>query len=73
MALTKQQKRNYNKDSYHCPYCGSENISGDPFDYDALGQKVTCNDCDKEWWDTYKFMGIEEITDEKDLSKTVCG
>ena len=62
--LTKKQIKEYNESPYHCPYCGGKNISAEGFDAEAEGQKVLCYDCNEEWWDVYKFVGIEEIPEE---------
>jgi transposase-like protein len=65
-VLSKEAKKKYIKASCHCPYCGSENIEarGDK-DVDSDGielrQVINCLDCEKEWQDVYKLVGIEEI------------
>ncbi|NTW34545.1 MAG: DUF1178 family protein [Syntrophobacteraceae bacterium] len=46
-----------------CPFCGSHNIEGQSFDIDEDGvtQEVGCNDCCREWIDSYKLHSITVI------------
>ena len=62
MKLTKEQIESYNNNPNHCPYCGSENIVGHSIEVDWKGawQAVSCEDCGKDWNDTFVFNGIEE-------------
>jgi hypothetical protein len=45
-----------------CPFCRSENITGGSVEINNGGayQTVGCDDCDKEWTDTYALTGYEE-------------
>lgn len=42
-----------------CPFCGSDDIEGGPFNADAgyATQEVSCNECDRSWEDQYKLTG----------------
>jgi transcription elongation factor Elf1 len=44
-----------------CPFCGSENISGESVQTDAgyAWQSVTCDACDTSWDDIYTLTGVE--------------
>ena len=60
--LTKIQRNKYLKGGgCQCPYCGSENIKGRPFETDSAlaWQPVVCLSCNKEWDDVYKLIGID--------------
>lgn len=43
-----------------CPHCSSINLSGDHVQIDAgsAWQDITCDDCGKEWQDTYTLTGF---------------
>lgn len=47
-----------------CPYCGSPDIGVSLFHYEIDGtgvrQEVGCNDCGKEWTDTYTLSSVIE-------------
>lgn len=45
-----------------CPDCGSSNIEGGSanFDGDYCWANVFCHDCDFEWRDIYKLVGMEK-------------
>jgi len=59
----KQIEKYIEKRGVHCPKCESQNIEGDSFDVDENGanQQMACIDCDFEWFDIYKLVGIEEL------------
>lgn len=44
-----------------CPFCGSQDIVGGPFEADAGGatQEVDCSRCDKSWLDVYTLTKYE--------------
>lgn len=44
-----------------CPFCGSGAIEGAFIEIEAnwAFQRVSCNECDKEWTDTYILTGYE--------------
>lgn len=48
-----------------CPYCGdSEIVAGDvDFEGESVGVKVTCQTCDKTWWEVYVASHREEYHD----------
>ena len=45
-----------------CPHCGSTDIEGGHvvIDEGKAYQKVGCNECDKDWTDTYVLTGYAE-------------
>ena len=62
--MTKKQKSDYLKSGFaHCPYCKSNNISGDGIDIesDYAIQEVTCYDCGRSWRDHYKLVDVEPM------------
>ncbi len=44
----------------HCPFCGSDQVTGDAVDIDGMSasQEVTCDACNEEWRDVYTLVGI---------------
>jgi len=44
-----------------CPYCESDNVSGEGFEPDASSEIVACGDCGKRWRDIYSLVGVEAI------------
>lgn len=63
MSLTANQKLEYvNSKRHYCPYCGSEDVSGDFVTIDAgsASQNIICNDCDETWTDFYSLTEILE-------------
>jgi hypothetical protein len=46
-----------------CPFCGGTDIVGGVITIaeGAAHQEVGCNECDREWNDTYKLTGYQEI------------
>ena len=64
--LTEEQKKKYLENGWaKCPFCESEDISGDSIDIEAneAWQNVSCSDCGKSWRDVYKLAFVE--TDEE--------
>jgi len=51
-----------------CPICGSSNITGQSWDYEAgtVCQEVSCDECDWSWLDSYTLTSISQITDPED-------
>jgi transcription elongation factor Elf1 len=47
----------------NCPICGSDNISGGPWecDGDTNWQTVTCYKCQYEWLEVYKYWRMEDV------------
>lgn len=47
-----------------CPACHSDQIVGHSVDFDMgyVMQRVGCEDCNAEWWDTYELTGYEDLT-----------
>lgn len=62
MSLAEEKKKEYIKNPYWCPYCGSDQIEGDKIqsDYNLAWMNVTCLDCEKEWEETYTLTEIRE-------------
>lgn len=61
MKLTSEE---YTKQGgVNCPFCGSSNITTEPFDGEAQTQEVYCNDCDSRWYDIYELKGYQTIED----------
>lgn len=48
-----------------CPYCGSEDITGESFEAqgEECSQEISCNECGKSWVDIYKLSGFLAIDD----------
>ncbi len=46
-----------------CPYCGHTALSGGYVEVEGgeASQKVSCNECNREWYDVYTLTGIESI------------
>lgn len=44
-----------------CPFCGSGDIEGDSYDYEAaqVWQVVHCLACGEEWTDVYELRRVE--------------
>jgi formate dehydrogenase maturation protein FdhE len=60
--LTAEQKKKYlAAGAQLCPFCESENISGDTFDAEGTEawQRVMCSDCLEDWQDVYKLADVE--------------
>ena len=58
--LTKEQIDNYLKNPNSCPYCGAQNIEASNWDGDTATEEVECKDCNKNWYDCYELVGMEE-------------
>lgn len=58
--LTQEQ---YIKDPGQCPVCRSTEIEGGFVEIDngTASQRVSCNDCDAVWTDTYTLTGYTEL------------
>lgn len=46
-----------NFDGHKCPFCSSENLTYQPydFDYDLVTEDVSCDDCGAHWNNNYKL------------------
>jgi len=64
-GLSAQQVSNYLSNSGRCPVCGSGNIEGSHMeaDCDSAWQNVTCQDCEANWDDIYRLVGVELQTE----------
>jgi len=47
-----------------CPWCGSNDITGDSVDYDSdcIFQTCRCGNCQAVWSDQYKLYSYQPIT-----------
>jgi len=46
----------------NCPFCNSDQIEGDSWDFDGdPSQPIYCTDCKSEWHDLYKLVGFDPI------------
>lgn len=63
MKLTPEQKTAYLENSSQCPYCKSDNITGEGHVYvgDNDGNKITCKNCGKQWIDIFTITGVMEV------------
>ena len=56
-------EENVNTEGGRCPWCKSDQITGEDIDYHGgtLTQEMNCNnpECEKSWSDTYKLVGYE--------------
>lgn len=63
MTLTNEQKKDYVADmGIYCPYCESDDIWGDDWEYGTgqVWEVMRCRTCGKKWTDVYTLTLIEE-------------
>lgn len=51
-------------DTMRCPFCGSDDIESDDFNFvaqDTLLESCQCNECDYQWYNEYKLYGQESV------------
>ena len=64
MRLTKKRREQYLKDHGHyCPFCRSDNVQGTHWYENRVGETegyAGCNDCEKQWVETYALVGVKE-------------
>lgn len=67
--LTLRQKSEYVKNPGHCPFCGSDQIIGDSYDYggESVAQRIDCDECGAAWNDIYILSDIEEIQEDGNI------
>lgn len=58
--MTPKQSTEYLLDPTRCPYCQSEDIEGQGFEYDDMSQIIECNNCERRWKDIYTLTAVEE-------------
>lgn len=62
--MKKEQESKYiDNGGVKCPFCESDNITAHEnpqFSGFGIFQDIYCMDCEKEWTDEYKLIGIEE-------------
>ena len=60
--ITAKQKKAYLKNSSHCPFCKSTDITGESIEVDGnlAWQEIGCNKCGKIWFDYYKLFDMQE-------------
>lgn len=53
----------YLKEPDNCPFCDSENITGDDTDFGGINawRKIKCNSCLKEWREEFTITYIEAL------------
>jgi transposase-like protein len=59
--ITADREAYYLEHSCSCPFCHSDNIEGQGFEYDIgneTSQRVVCLACDRSWTEIYKLSGI---------------
>lgn len=46
-----------------CPYCGHDQVEGDHVQIESgeAWQQVSCDDCDRRWYEIYTLTRIGEI------------
>jgi transcription elongation factor Elf1 len=61
-TLPMSQRRYRKEGGCRCPFCDSENLSQGFVEIDAqqATQEANCDDCGKEWTDTYQLSGYQE-------------
>lgn len=59
-SLTDEQKNEYVKHPYACPFCGSENLLSKDFVPRERCIPVVCLDCEKGFNEEYSLTGICE-------------
>ncbi len=59
--MDEQQKANYLKSPFHCPYCNSDKIVAQEFNGESLGQTVECQACGREWKEVFTLTDVEPI------------
>ena len=57
--MDKDQKTEYLKHPYHCPFCKSTRIEAGTFDGETQSQAVDCLNCGRQWKDVYTLTDIE--------------
>jgi Zn ribbon nucleic-acid-binding protein len=68
-VLTFKSKTDYVRaGGNHCPYCGSEDITGSHMEVDGRDawQEVTCTNCGRDWRDVYRLADVEASRGEKE-------
>ena len=56
----KKKEGAYLRKPFHCPICGSTDVTGDSLEMDShtVWQKLYCSDCDAEWYDEYILSNV---------------
>ena len=52
-------------DDHVCPFCGSDDVRGNGFDFvggNVARDDIWCPECGGEWFNIYSLTGIEIIT-----------
>ena len=60
-ALTQEQANKYIADeATHCPFCGSDQVEGQSFDYEdgRIYHPIICTACGRSWQDGYTLDSI---------------
>jgi DNA-directed RNA polymerase subunit RPC12/RpoP len=54
-------KTTYAYNGTKCPNCGSEDITGEDFDYESNTRPVSCNSCNARWNETFQLTGFTDL------------
>jgi transcription elongation factor Elf1 len=62
-GLPTSRRREYIKHPYFCPFCEHRAIEATKLDAfeNLVFQRVRCDECEKEWVDTYELIDYEEM------------
>jgi len=66
MTLSGEQIKDYvRQGGTICPYCGSREIEGGTMDADGdyVWCVVDCNNCHMQWQDSYRLVGLIEMSE----------
>ncbi len=61
MLNQKTKDRYVDHGGINCPYCGSDDIEGQGWEWDGQYQNIECHKCHKCWRDCYSLVDIEEV------------
>lgn len=62
-TLSQKKINKYVKDGGgYCPFCGSADYGGHSLDFEgnAIYQRISCNDCGRDWVDCYTLTNVLE-------------
>jgi hypothetical protein len=68
MLTAKQRLEYIFAEGSACPHCGSTDIVGDSWEHTVgrVWQKVSCQECEQEWVDTYTLSDVGTVIREPD-------
>lgn len=57
--------KKYLKNSSKCPFCGKdeciESEGREERDFGTISSRVSCNECQKRWWEIYTLSAIDTV------------